>query len=122
MSNLQRILEYSRHGNRLPPDNSCFGNSYGAKGPLQSINRTLAGWARAVDRFGGYSHKPYIENIKDRVCAASWKIKSDGKPKDPFHWTKEEVLTASGVYCGSRCAHIPACLRRCENAWEYYRQ
>lgn len=113
------INAYSQPGSGLPPNHYCFGNAWGAHGPMQFIRTTWARYASSVNRYGGYTHTPYIENIRDSVYAAAEKIKLDGRAANPFSWNQEEVYRSGRAYCG-RCHEIPACPNYCQRVWANY--
>ncbi len=93
------VTQYSRPGGGLPPGHKCYRNSIGAKGPMQFMGNTWPRYATAVNRFGGYTHVPNVENIRDSVYAAAEKFKSDGQPTGP-EWTFAQIRRAYGCYAG----------------------
>ena len=93
------VAKYSKPGGGLPPGHKCYRNSIGAKGPMQFMGNTWPGYATAVNQFGGYTHAPNVENIRDSVYAAAAKFKSDGQPTGP-EWTFAQIRRAYGCYAG----------------------
>lgn len=116
----QKIEEYSAAGQGLPPSDFCFGNSYGAQGPMQFLPSTFVAYATTVNKVGGHNRRPYIQNILDSVYGAAAKIKSDGRARSADVWTQEEVFRAAQSYCGA-CNHV-ACPNYCQSVWDNYRE
>ncbi len=130
----QKIKAYSQPGKGIPstgPDSYCYRSHARADphcvaqlgsvdkclghGPMQFLPGTFQDYSGAVKRLDGNSN-PYIENIRDSIFAGTLKIKSDGRPKDPLNWTKEEVYKAAGAYSGNCSSGY------CVFLWNYYTQ
>ncbi|OGK60392.1 hypothetical protein A3G67_00770 [Candidatus Roizmanbacteria bacterium RIFCSPLOWO2_12_FULL_40_12] len=69
----QEIASYSAPGAGLPPSHFCYRNrgGYPAFGPMQFVPGTFARYGSSVNRLGGYTHRPNIQNIRDSVYAAA---------------------------------------------------
>src|SRR5206468_1134879 len=90
----QKVAAYSQPGGGLQSGDSCYSpNSAGAEGPMQFIPRFWIPYSTAVNRYGGYNHKPYIENIRDSVYAAAENLKKNSLAHG-FDWTYENVRRA----------------------------
>lgn len=118
----EKIIEYSKPGNGIPPTHGCYRNSIGVMGPMQFFPGLWSDYGRAVNRFGGYTHQPYIENIRDSVYAASWNLKRDSRSTD-LNWTYDQVRRAVICYnagCGRLKNPPSSTLRYLEAVWNTY--
>lgn len=121
----EEISQFSQPGQGITADHPtvglCFDNHFDVGccyGPMQFTEGTWQGYATAVNDLGGYSHNPYIENIRDSVYGAAKKLKSDGGGGDVASWTKEQFFQAFRSYYGA-CgdSYDP---NYCEDAWQNY--
>ncbi|MEK6952052.1 MAG: hypothetical protein AABX29_03485 [Nanoarchaeota archaeon] len=118
----EKIIEYSNPGNGIPIGHGCYRNSIGASGPMQFLPDVWTGYAFAVNRFGGYTHTPYIANIRDSVYGAAWKLKRDSRSTD-LNWTYDQVRRAIICYnagCGRLSNPPSSTLRYLEAVWNIY--
>lgn len=119
----EKIIEYSNPGNGIPVGHGCFRNSIGASGPMQFLPDVWTRNASAVNRFGGYTHTPYIANMRDSVYAAAWKLKRDSQTSD-LNWSYEQVKRAVICYnagCGRLSNPPSSTLRYLEAVWKIYK-
>lgn len=121
-----QIAEWSTPGKGLPPDHFCFENDGGDQGPMQ-FNKyagSFSSYGSAVNEYGGYSHTPYVENIRDAVYAAALKLRAESNGATPGgQWTREQVIHAIICYnagCG-RVDNPPSSTRQyAEEVWQEY--
>ncbi len=119
----EKIIEYSQPGNGIPLGHGCFKNSKGASGPMQFLPDVWLSYASAVNKFGGYTHTPYIANMRDSVYAAAWKLKRNSRTTD-LNWTYEQVRRAVICYnagCGRLNNPPSSTLRYLEAVWNMYK-
>jgi len=119
----EKIIEYSKPGNGIPPTHGCYRNSIGVMGPMQFFPGLWSDYGRAVNRFGDYTHNPYIENIRDAVYGAAWKLKRDSRTTD-LNWTYDQVRRAVVCYnagCGRLNNPPSSTLRYLEAVWNIYK-
>lgn len=108
----QEIATYSQPGQGIPASGKtarCYRNNVGAMGPMQFMSGTWPGYANAVNKFGGYTHKPNVENIRDSAYAGarmyylnSGKTEAE-RPKAGQAWSRDQVLRSVICYnagCG----------------------
>ncbi len=118
-----KIAEYSQAGKGIPPSHPCFRNGIGASGPMQFLPTTWTGYANAVNTIGGYTRKPYIENILDSVYAAAKKLKLDSLAFG-LDWNYEHVRRAVVCYnagCSRYPNSIPSSTQSYfQRVWDYY--
>lgn len=94
------ILTWSAPGaTGLPSSHYCYRNrsGYPAFGPMQFVTGTFARYGPAVNRYGGYSHRPSIQNIRDSVFAAAEHFKLNSGATGP-NWTAEQIKRAYVCY------------------------
>jgi len=138
-----KVINYSTPGNSSP---GCAPNSCSATGPMQMTTgrdgngrtdcpkccwngkcvcpNAWAGYGRAVNTYGSYSHNPNPCNLRDNLYAAGLKLKNNSAAVDPTSWTQEEVHRAGLHYNGSCSIPYPRLGNRtyCEFLWWYYKK
>jgi len=135
-----KVINYSTPGVLIP---GCGPNDCSATGPMQmtightnyssncpkccwngpcSCPNAWAGFGRAVNTYGGYTHATNPCNLRDSLYAASLKLKNNSGAKSSTSWTKEEVDRAGLRYHGSCAVPFPRLGNRtyCEFLWWYY--
>lgn len=93
------IVQYTAPGAGLPPNHGCYRNrgGYPAFGPMQFVPGTFTRYGSAVNRFGGYSHSPSIQNIRDSVYAAAELFLLNSGATGGI-WTAEQIKRAYVCY------------------------
>ena len=119
----EKIIEYSQPNKGIPIGHGCYRNSIGASGPMQFLPYVWTSYASSVNRFGGYTHTPYIANIRDSVYGAAWKLKRDSRTTD-INWTYDQVRRAIICYnagCGRLNNPPSSTLRYLKAVWAIYK-
>lgn len=101
-----QIAAWSVPGQGLPADHYCFDNGIGAQGPMQFFESagSFITYGNAVNEYGGYTHAPYVQNVRDSVYAAALKLRAESDGAVPGTiWNESQVLHAIICYnagCG----------------------
>lgn len=101
-----QIAAWATPGQGLPVDHYCFDNGIGAMGPMQFYEPagSFITYGGAVNEYGGYTHTPYIENVRDSVYAAGLKLRAESDGAVPGTvWNESQVRHAIICYnagCG----------------------
>ena len=122
----EEITQFSLPGQGISPTHNavgpCYDNNYVPGhccwGPMQFYDTTWTENATAVNEFGGYSHTPNVENIRDSVYGAAKKLKHDGGGGDVNNWTKDQFFLAFRSYYGACGDSIDP--HYCDDAWQNY--
>lgn len=121
-----QIAQWSTPGQGLPPDHYCFENDGGDQGPMQfnKFAGSFTSYGSAVNEYGGYTHEPYVENIRDAVYAAALKLRAESDEAPPFGtWTEAQVKHAVICYnagCGALGNPPSSSVEYANEVWQEY--
>ncbi|PIX73761.1 hypothetical protein COZ39_01955 [Candidatus Roizmanbacteria bacterium CG_4_10_14_3_um_filter_33_21] len=135
-----KVINYSNPGVSIP---GCGPNVCSATGPMQmttdrdanglpcpkccwngkcSCPNAWAGYGKAVNTYGNYTHTPNPCNLRDNVYAAALKLKTNSRATSSTSWTQQETYRAGRSYLGDCTVPFPRLGNRtyCEFLWWYY--
>ena len=107
---------------------NCTANGSGARGPMQIISSTWAGYKDDMKAAGA---PPEVYNSSVAPCDYRWGfvaggfvIKGKASGIDLTTITENKVRTIAGAYCGNHCNYDSACDTSgyiyCDQAWRHY--
>ncbi len=100
------VEKFSAPGGAIPFCNDADPPNY-SDGPMQFLPSTWPMFANAVKKYGGYTHKPNVSNIRDSIYAAAMLLKEHAYISETGsstgRWTQQDVTNAIACYNAGKC-------------------